>query len=166
MKIGRMKILHFLLETFGMELDYAYPNFYLLISRPIIFLKWQIDFLLIKLFLNHHIITTLAVFFILLNFLLNTLLESSQWLFSNLFFGEIVSDNILDNFCYFFVSFWEILVKFISNHLSKLFSLLNGLCFLNGGVKFSAFLWSLWLRIVLNLGHIKLYILWLILLNK
>jgi hypothetical protein len=50
--------------------------------------------------------------------------------------------------------------------LSKLFSLLNGLCFLNGGVKFSAFLWSLWLRIVLNLGHIKLYILWLILLNK
>jgi len=39
MKIGRMKILHFLLETFGMELDYAYPNFYLLISRPIIFLK-------------------------------------------------------------------------------------------------------------------------------
>jgi hypothetical protein len=78
-------------------------------------------------------------FLVFINGLGDILLEDSQGLFSDFFFAKIISNNVLDDFFNFRVSFREVLVKFLSNHLFELFPLLNGLGLFDGGVNLATF---------------------------
>ncbi len=92
-------------------------------------------------------------FFVLIDGFRDILLEDSQGLFSDFFFTKIVGDNVFDKFLNFRVSFGEVLVKLVSNHLFELFPLLNGLGLFDGGVDLAAFLGALGFGLIVVFGH-------------
>ena len=99
-------------------------------------------------------ITALWSFSVLIDRFGDILFENSQWVLGDLFFAEILRDNVLNDFLNFEVSFRKVFVKLVSNHLFKLFSLLNRLCFLNGWMDLTAFLWTLGFCLILDVfGH-------------
>ena len=83
-------------------------------------------------FLNKMILTTFVISSVVLNSLGDILFEYPEWLLSDFFFGEVISDNILNDFVDVFVALSKIFDEFIKNHWSKLLSLLNSLSLFDG----------------------------------
>lgn len=78
--------------------------------------------------------TALVVLAILLHCSGDAALEGSEGLFSDFFFGEVVGDDIFDEFADVLISFGEIFGEFVGDHVPELFSLLDGLCLFDGGM--------------------------------
>ena len=78
-------------------------------------------------FLYKMIYTTFIIFAIIFYGLGDSLLKDSQRLLSDFLFAEIITDLLFDQFSNVFISFGEIFVKFVNNHGSELFALLDGL---------------------------------------
>lgn len=98
----------------------------------------------------------LAVFSICFNSFCDILFQRPQRIFCNFLSAEVISDDILNEFGDVLISLGEVFVKFVCDHLSQLFALLNGLGFLDCWMNFAAFLWSLGLSlIVLNARHVQ-----------
>ena len=77
-------------------------------------------------------LTTSIVPFVFLDSFGNVLFEYPKCLLGDFFFGEVISDHVLNQLMDILVAFPEIFDKFIKNHLPKLLPLLNCLSLLNG----------------------------------
>lgn len=75
--------------------------------------------------------TTLVVPAVVLDGLGDVLLEDAERLLGDLFLGEVVGDDLLDELGNVLVSLGEVLIEFVANHRSKLLPLLDGLSLLN-----------------------------------
>ena len=62
------------------------------------------------------------------------LFQNPERLLGDFFLEEVVSDHIFDELANVLISSAEIFIEFIGDHLSKLFSLLDGLGLFDGGV--------------------------------
>jgi len=133
------------------------------------FLSWDLTFLLLSVtlllilsrsgrvlafFYIKKIDTTFVIFTIIFNSFCDLLLENSKRILSDFFLGEVLDHDLIDKFNNIFVSFGEIFIKFISNHGSKLLSLLDSLSLLDGRVQFSTFTWCVGFGVVLGLTHL------------
>jgi hypothetical protein len=81
----------------------------------------------------------LGLFFVVINSLGDILFEGSERFLGDFLAAKILSDEILDEFGDVFISFGKIFVKLVCDHLSELFSLLDGLSLFDGGVYFTGF---------------------------
>jgi hypothetical protein len=90
----------------------------------------------------------LGQFFVVINSLGDIVFKSPERFFGDFLAAKILSDKIFDEFGDVFISFGEIFVELVSDHLSELFSLLNGLSFFDGRVNFTGFATALGLGVV------------------
>lgn len=83
--------------------------------------------------------TAFIISFVILDSLGDCLFELPERFFSDFLLLKEIGDDFFYDFVDILISFSEIFVELIDYHLSELFSLLYGLCFLYGGMEFSTF---------------------------